>query len=323
MEKYIVVFIALSVASILYLKLAEHFNIIDKPNERSSHTVPTIRGGGILFLVALWVFFFISNYQYPYLVLGVTLIAVISFIDDIKTLSSKLRLPFQFMAIFLVLLEIGLPFSPIYLFIIAMIVGVGFINVYNFMDGINGITGGNSLGVLFGIFLVNSETNTINPDLFACLSISILVFGYYNFRKKARFFAGDIGSISIAVILFFMIASFVNVYLAPVFVLWIAIYGIDGCLTIAYRKKIGEKIMEPHRLHIYQKVVDTYKTPHLLIAFSYTILQVMAGYIVYKTYTLPIVTQVGVVFAVLILLTALYVFLFYKTNKPKEVKNVA
>tara|TARA_B100000809_G_scaffold264670_1_gene321142 strand:+ start:1011 stop:1970 length:960 start_codon:yes stop_codon:yes gene_type:complete len=317
MENYLTTAVVLILISIIYLKLAEHFNIIDNPNNRSSHTISTIRGGGVLFIAALWIFFYSSDFQYPYLVLGVTLISGISFIDDIKTLSSKMRLPFQFIAVFLVLFQVGLPFSPSYIFIIAMIIGVGFVNLYNFMDGVNGITAAYSLGVLFGLYLVNGETHTINPDLIVYLCISIIVFGYYNFRNKARFFAGDIGSISMAVIVFFMIFSFVHRFFAPVFILWVAVYSVDACLTIGYRKIIGEKIMEAHRLHIYQKIVDTYKTPHLVVSFSYALLQFLIGWLVFKTYKLPLLLQVEIVCLVLLLLTALYVFLFYKTKQKK------
>lgn len=141
MTTYIIITSFLIIASLVYLKLAEHFNIVDKPNERSSHTIPTIRGGGILFLGALWLYFISSGFQYPYLILGATLIGGISFIDDLKTLSSKLRLPFQFFAIALVLIEIGMLTDSWWLLVLVLIIGVGFINIYNFMDGINGITG--------------------------------------------------------------------------------------------------------------------------------------------------------------------------------------
>jgi hypothetical protein len=117
-----------------------------------------------------------------------------------------------------------------------------------------------------------------------------------------------------------MIASFVHAFLAPVFILWIAVYGVDGCLTIAYRKKIGEKIMQPHRLHMYQKIVDTYKIGHLKMAFSYTLLQLLIGWIVYKTYKLPLLSQTGVVFIVILVLTVLYVLLFYKIKAKTELK---
>ena len=136
MEKYLIVFAVLAILSYIYLKLAIKYKIIDKPNQRSSHTKITVRGGGILFILAIILFFILNNYQYPF----------VSFLDDIYTLSSKIRFPFQIIAILLVLFEVGLPFSPIY--ILCLLTGVGIINMFNFMDGINGVTGFYSLAVI-------------------------------------------------------------------------------------------------------------------------------------------------------------------------------
>ena len=94
MEKYLVVTLVLALLSFVYLKLAERFNIVDKPNERSSHTVPTIRGGGIIFLFAVWMFFITSNYQYPFLILGTTIISLVRFFNYLITFNLKIRLPF-------------------------------------------------------------------------------------------------------------------------------------------------------------------------------------------------------------------------------------
>lgn len=318
MTTYTIITILLIIFSVIYLKFAERFNIVDKPNERSSHTIPTIRGGGILFLIALWLFFIAANFQYPYLVLGVTLIAGISFIDDLKTLSSKLRLPFQFFAIALVLLEIGFVDSTWWSLLIILIMGVGFINMYNFMDGINGITGLYSLSVLSGLYMLNVKEQLVDPDLLRILMISLVVFGYYNFRKKARFFAGDIGSISIAVLLFFIGATFYRKFQAPVFILWIVVYGADSMTTIAYRKYLGQNIMEPHRLHIYQKLVDVYKISHLKVAGAYALIQVIANMLILKTYKAPLNTQYIILFSVLLMFFIGYVIAFYIIEKKKN-----
>ena len=204
MEKYLVVTLVLALLSFVYLKLAERFNIVDKPNERSSHTVPTIRGGGIIFLFAIWIFFITSNYQYPFLVLGTTIIGLVNFFDDLFTLSSKLRLPFQFLAIILVIVDLHLYDFPLWIPFLFIILGVGFINEFNFMDGINGITGFYSLAILIPMYFINYKSPVLREDLILYLGISVLVFGFYNFRKKARFFAGDIGSVFMAILLFFI-----------------------------------------------------------------------------------------------------------------------
>ncbi len=310
MEKYLIVSIVLVVLSVIYLKIADYFNIIDKPNNRSSHTVPTIRGGGVLFLMAVWIFFIQSSYQYPYLVCGITLISIVSFIDDLKTLSSKVRLPFQFIAVLLAMQEIQLLVLPWWGIILITIIGVGFINFYNFMDGINGITGAYSLSVLLGMYLINEKVHLIHSDLLLYVAISLVVFGYYNFRKKARFFAGDIGSISIAVVLFYMGAVFVYKLQAPIILLLIIVYATDAILTILYRKIIGEKIMEPHRHHIYQKLVDVKKMPHMYVALSYAFLQGLINIVVYLYVEAAIEKQLLILLGVIVLFILFYVFLF-------------
>jgi UDP-N-acetylmuramyl pentapeptide phosphotransferase/UDP-N-acetylglucosamine-1-phosphate transferase len=123
------------------------------------------------------------------------------------TLSAKIRFPFQFIAVFLVLYQVGVPLSPLYLSLLSVlyvIIGIGTINMFNFMDGINGITGIYSLAVLSGLFFINANEHLVHDDLIIFPAISLLIFGFYNFRKKALFFAGDIGSIAIGVLIFFI-----------------------------------------------------------------------------------------------------------------------
>lgn len=313
-----IVTIILSILSWLYLKIADRYNIIDKPNQRSSHTEPTIRGGGILFVFALWIFF-CKDFSYVYVLIGATSIAIISFIDDIKTLSSAARLPFQFIAMALVLWQ--LQFDAWLWFVPLMILMVGFMNLYNFMDGINGITVSNTAAILLSVLMINQQEQLIETNLILYLLISCVVFGYYNFRKKARFFAGDIGSISIAVILSFFIVAYSLKFSSPLFILWFAVYGVDSCLTIMYRKSIGEKIMQPHRKHIYQKLVDVYKTPHLLVASIYGLLQLLIGVVVFYTYEKPLRTQILVLLIVLAVLTGAYIVIFKKIEKKVANKN--
>ena len=109
MITYILIFTILAIVSFIYLKLAIKFKIIDKPNERSSHTKITVRGGGIIFPIAILLFFIFNDYQYPYFVLGVFLISVVSFLDDIYTLSARIRFPFQIFAVLLVFFELDIP----------------------------------------------------------------------------------------------------------------------------------------------------------------------------------------------------------------------
>ena len=136
-----------------YLKIAKRFNIVDKPNHRSSHEIVTIRGGGIVFPISVFMYFIYSGFEYPLFVLAVFIISAISFTDDIKPLNTSIRLVVQLIAVFLVIFQLfphlPLIYSPIVLFIL-----LGGVNAYNFMDGINGITASYSLVLLSTFYLI-------------------------------------------------------------------------------------------------------------------------------------------------------------------------
>lgn len=315
---YIVFLLVLIVLSVVYIKLADNFNIIDKPNHRSSHTIPTIRGGGILFYLGILIFFLTSGFKYPYFVVGLSLIAIVSFIDDILTLSSTIRLPFQFLAIGLCLYQFGFSINDFILIVPILIFGVGFINIYNFMDGINGITGLYSIVVLLGMYLINYHENIVNNDLIIIPFLSLLVFGFYNFRKKARMFAGDIGSITLAVLIFFIGVFLIKKLNAPIIILLVAVYGADAILTIGYRKSIGESLMQPHRHHIYQKLVHALNFPHLKVSVIYAVLQLVLDIIVLFSYKLSIIYQYVIIVLVSIVLASLYFYVFNLVKKKSE-----
>jgi len=304
--------------SYAYIKLAERFNIVDKPNHRSSHTKNTIRGGGVLFFAALLIFYIFNEFQYTYFVIGTFLIALVSFIDDLKTLSSKVRLPFQFIAVFSILYQLGISLFPMYIIPLILIIGVGFINIYNFMDGVNGITGMYSISVLLGFYLLNSELNVVNNDLIIYSIISLLVFGYYNFRKRARFFAGDIGSISIAMVILFIGVSLIIESNSPLIIFSVVVYGADTMYTMLYRIFIKEKLSEAHRHHIYQKLVHVLRLSHLKVAFIYALLQLLISIIVYYNYNSDIKIQYGIMLFFIVLFSLLYYTIFKVVEKNSQ-----
>lgn len=322
MATYLIILFALAIISFLYLKTAIKFKIIDKPNERSSHTKITVRGGGIIFPIAIILFSLLNNFEYPYFSIGILIISVISFLDDIYTLSSKIRFPFQFLAVFLILMQIPLPFSPIVLFLFYLVFGVGIVNMFNFMDGINGITGLYSIAVLTGFYFLNELENLINPDLIIYSIISLLIFGFYNFRKKALFFAGDIGSIAIGMLIFFIGILFTIKLNSPLILLLVIVYGADASLTLIYRKLYtNESIFDAHRHHIYQKLVHVYKISHLKVSLVYALLQLIINYIILKTYLLELPDQLIVFFGLVLFFILLYVFIFQKVKKKSNLKN--
>ena len=189
MTTFIAICVALLVLELLYFKIADHFNVIDKPNERSSHKNVVLRGGGIIFTIALWIWSIWYGIQYPWMLAGVTLAAGISFADDIHSLPDSLRLVVQFASMFLVFQEIGLLHWEMWWIVpIALIVAVGGTNIFNFMDGINGITGGYSLAMLMPLFLLNRRYEFMDESTLVVIGLSVLVFCLFNFRTKAKCF---------------------------------------------------------------------------------------------------------------------------------------
>ena len=285
---YIVPFIILIVAAILYFKVALHFKIIDNPNQRSSHTVPTIRGGGVLFLFAAVLFFFWNNFTYPYLITAMLLSGIISFIDDIITIKNRLKFGLHVVSVLLIFKECGLfsTISPLYLIAVGIVV-IGTINAYNFMDGINGITGLYSIAIILPLFLTEQNEKLRSLELF--LILGLLVFNYFNVRKKAKCFAGDVGSISIAIAVVFLLILRIQQAESFVFIGLLSVYGIDTVFTILQRLYQKENIFKPHRKHLFQYYCNEKKIPHVLVSIVYAALQffismaIVFGFVNYLT----------------------------------------
>ena len=246
---YIIIAVLLIIAELGYFKIADKCNIIDKPNERSSHKRIVLRGGGIIFTIALWIWSIWSGFdsvdfnrdsaigeqvlmalaafkvQFPWLLAGVTLAAGVSFWDDVHSLPDSLRLVVQFVAMLMVFQEIGLLHWDMWWIIpIALIVCVGATNIYNFMDGINGITGGYSLAMLIPLLLLNRKYGFTDESLLVVIGLSLLVFCLFNYRTKAKCFAGDVGSIGIALILTFFVGRLMLVTGDVAWIMLIMIY---------------------------------------------------------------------------------------------------
>lgn len=282
--QHLIIIIVLFILELVYFKIADKFNIIDKPNERSSHTQITLRGGGIIFFVGALLFFLISGFQYPYFFLGLTLITLVSFLDDVMTLSNKIRLIVQLISMILMFYQVDMFSLPWWIIPVALVVSVGTINAYNFMDGINGITVSNSLAVLILLAFVNHTLRFVDQDLIYNTILSCLVFGFFNFRNKAKCFAGDVGSVAMAFIILFLLAKLIIHTSNPIYILFLLLYGLDTVLTIIRRLLRKENIFEAHRSHLYQFFANENKTNRLVISSIYGILQLLAGSIlIYAT----------------------------------------
>lgn len=271
---FAIIFLMLVLLELAYFHVADRFNIIDKPNLRSSHTSIVLRGGGIIFLFGVWLYASFFGLQYPWFILGLTLVGLISFVDDIHSLPDSLRLVVQFAAMFLMFYQFGiLNLQDWWIVLIALIVCVGIINAYNFMDGINGITGGYSIAMLLPMIYLNSRLDFIDMSYLYVVGLSLLVFCFFNFRRKAKCFAGDVGSISIAFMLLFALGKLILQTGDLSYLVFLAVYGADSILTICHRIQLHENLGEAHRKHAYQLMANEFKIPHTAVSALYMFLQ--------------------------------------------------
>ena len=287
--EFIIVTLILFILELLYFRIADKFNIIDKPNHRSSHTQITLRGGGIIFPIAFVMYFVVSAaYRKDYFLpedywsfgLGLIALSTISFLDDILDLSSKLRLLFHFVAVTLLIYFLGLFTSaPIWFIPLVYIFVIGVLNAYNFMDGINGITGVYSLVMLLTFYYINQYGVAFTDAHFIIYPIlASLVFLFFNFRKKAKCFAGDVGSMSMA----FWVLALLGLLMVKTedftYFLFLGVYGIEVISTILQRIKLKENIFEAHRHHLYQLLVNQMKWSHLLVSTMYGVIQLLINF---------------------------------------------
>lgn len=283
--EYFVSFVLLSVLMLVYFRIADRFGIIDKPNHRSAHTEITLRGGGIIFPVAFFLFIGMMllkdsdislNYYVPFGI-GLLTICTISFIDDVVDLSRKIRILFHFVSVTLLLYALNaFELLPVWVIPLLYVFVIGILNAYNFMDGINGMTGLYSLVALSSLLYVNenmvqfAESDFIIYPVMACL-----VFLFFNFRKKAKCFMGDIGSMGIA----FWVIALTGLLMMKTgefkWILFLTVYGVEVVLTIVERLKLKENIFEAHRRHLYQLLVNEKKIPHLTVSSIYSGLQLI------------------------------------------------
>ena len=296
--EYIVIFLLLITLELTYFKLAGVYNIIDKPNERSSHSSIVLRGGGIIFPLSMLVWVGLQGLHgdwevvmdyLPFLI-GLMLIAGVSFWDDVHSLPDSVRLVAQFLAMALMFWILGIMHWDMWwVVLIALIVFVGATNIINFMDGINGITAGYSFAVLLPLFLLNNklEDPFILNSFLAVAILSVLVFSYFNFRPrgKAKCFAGDVGSISIAFIMLFAIGKLI---LATNDIAWLAflmVYGVDGGCTIIHRIMLHENLGQAHRKHAYQIMANELGLSHVAVSCIYMGLQLIISLVM--VYLIP------------------------------------
>ena len=297
---YLIIAVLLLAAELIYFRIADKCNIIDKPNERSSHSTIVLRGGGVIFAISMvmWLILQMVNGEWctvqdylPFMV-GLVLICGVSFIDDIRSLPDSVRLVAQFVAMILMFYQIvesgGMIVESQWwelmgYGVVALIVCVGASNIINFMDGINGITGAYAMASLIPLYLINSSNGLsaqgasgfVDESLIITVMLADLVFCYFNFRPrgKAKCFAGDVGSVGVAFILLFMIGCLVMATGDITYLIFLLVYGVDGVLTICHRIMLHENLGQAHRKHVFQLMANELKMSHITVSLVYACLQ--------------------------------------------------
>ena len=310
---YLIIAVLLLAAELIYFRIADKCNIIDKPNERSSHSTIVLRGGGVIFAISMvmWLILQMVNGEWctvqdylPFMI-GLLMVAGISFVDDIHSLPDSLRMVVQIVSILLMFWSINLGsggmvqgawFWQVVISLVALFFCVGATNIINFMDGINGITAGYALAMLVPIALVNgagscvplvaSEQSSsasvqgfIEPSYLIVAIIGVLVFSLFNFRPKgkAKCFAGDVGSIGIAFIILFALGKLMLATQDVTWIVFFLVYGIDGTLTIIHRIMLHENLGQAHRKHAYQLMANELKMSHVAVSLLYMAIQLVVS----------------------------------------------
>lgn len=270
---YLIVFILLSIFMYAYLNWASKVGIIDQPNKRSSHTNPTIRGGGIVFPIAILCWGVLFDHSAWLMIISILLIGLIGFLDDRYSLHQIPRLTVQSISVIILLYFLGYSEFNLIILFFGFILITGWLNTFNFMDGINGISVLYAISVLAGIYMFSENIPGIPMSLYYVLIIALIIFGFLNIRKKAIVFAGDVGSLTLGLIIAYLVTSLIIETGRLEFILFLSVYGVDSVLTIVHRLFKRENIFEAHRSHLYQYLANELEYSHAFIASVYSALQ--------------------------------------------------
>lgn len=278
------IFLLLSVVlTKLFCIVAKNTRLMDKPNERSLHFTPTVRGGGVVFIglsliaISILSFYDHSNrIEHVVLIMSILLLAGISFLDDLFHLSVKLRFIVQALVaiwVVLVLRPVDLDFvfftlsNQYGVMLLLFIVLIWSINHFNFMDGLDGFCAMQALFMLTSyaiLFELNQaqDFQTICYILISCLA-GFLIFNF----PPAKLFMGDIGSATLGLITILIALIAQQKYHIPI-IYWFILNGLflfDSTITLLRRMINHEKWLAPHRTHAYQRIRQLGVKTHIIL----------------------------------------------------------
>ncbi len=330
---YILVPILFVIYSIAYIWTAKKLNLVDNPVVRSSHISKTITGFGLFTLFGMLIF----SIFFPYIInsffiIGLVMLGVISYLDDIRFVSHFIRLIFQIFA--LVLMSLELPFTNLMvekwpIILACVLFGILVLNAFNFIDGINGMLGLNCLVILLSLWWLNEHLTDIDgnriefikPEFIYTFISGLSVFLFLNLRRKAIVFLGDAGSITLAFIIFYLMILLVFKTGNIAYFLLFSVLGVDTGLTVIYKLILKENIFVPHRDFLFKKLVHVGRIPHVKVSFIYAAVQAFVSiFVILLPLKGKLSGQLSILFIFIFLLCATYISVRNKYTKQRIVK---
>src|SRR5690606_4464739 len=273
----ILLFITLFTGIVFYFRIARHLRIVEPTGDPG--LAPIVRGGGIVFVLALLCWFAMYRLSFPWFMIGAMLVAAVSYLHDLRRLSPFPRLAVQFIAFCMIMWQTGMFASePWWMLALILVVGVGTLNAFSFMDGINGMTGVYSLVNLFTFYYVNNHILHFgHTSLIVFMIVAVVVFLYFNFREKARCLTGDVGSVTMGFVQMFLLLQLIADTGSYKWVLMFLVYGLDASATIVHRLWRRENIFAAHHKHLYQYLARYLQASPLPVSLAYGFLQLLVN----------------------------------------------
>ena len=208
---------------------------------------------------------------------GLLLIGIVSFIDDVISLSARSRFIAQTIAVVVLCSSLGILSNNSITIAVAIILIMGWINAFNFMDGINGITALYTFSMLVPMIYAINFYELPYSTLIVFILLSLSVFMFLNLRVKALAFSGDVGSVVLAYIIAYLIVSLVIESQHIEFILFGSVYGVDSVITIIRRLFKKENIFVAHRMHLYQLLSNELEWHFLSVSLVYSFTQMVVN----------------------------------------------
>lgn len=326
---YVIVILLLLAFEFLYIRVASKRENLFEPawketagGERDGVQKEwvTIRGGGIVFWFASLILAIITPGNLTlWFFVGVTLVALVGFIDDYRGASTWLQLILHLVAM-TIAFYVANAFQTItwWNILAAYIIFLGVLYAFKFMDDVNGMTGLYSLAVLIPLMYVNRfEEPFVHVDFLRYPFLAAVIFLMFNYRKRAASTAGAVGGMSIAFWIGFLLLLLIVKTGKIIWLSFLLVYGVDVILTLLHRTYIKKPIFGPEKLHFYQILGNELRMDHRVVSFLYFIVQLGCSALIIALY--PSLGQL-IFWILLLLLMGLYVLKFRLIKVVKQME---